>query len=217
MGGSTLSVTKEEKDLGVLISDSLKPAAQCARAAKTAQTILWQITRAFQYQDRTVFLQLYKQYSMSARTWSLRCRRGRFGSTWTRKYSQKVQRRAVGIVSGLRSQDYEGRLRELLLTTLEERRHQADMLLMYKLPRGDGQLGEAGWFRPLLPAVARMRRHADPLNVQPIHGRLEIRRNLFAVRAGEPWNAVPGSIKRAKTPAAFKRQYAEHRNGMIFN
>jgi hypothetical protein len=24
-------------------------------------------------------------------------------------------------------------------------------------------------------------------------------------------------IKRAKTAAAFKRQYAEHRNGMIFN
>jgi hypothetical protein len=215
MGGTTLSVTKEEKDLGVLISDSLKPAAQCAKAAKTAQTVLGQITRAFQYRDRTVFMQLYKQYvrphlEFAVQAWS----------PWQqadKEILERVQRKAVGMVSGLRSPDYEGRLRELRLTTLEERRHQADMLLMFKLTRGDGRLDEAGWFRPPLPAVARTRRHADPLNVQPNHGRLEIRRNSFAIRAGEPWNAVPGSIKRAKTPAAFKRQYAEHRNGMILN
>jgi hypothetical protein len=62
-----------------------------------------------------------------------------------------------------------------------------------------------------------MRRHADPLNAQPIHRRLEIWRHAFAVRAGEPWNAVPATIKRAKTAAAIKRQYAKHRDGMIFN
>jgi hypothetical protein len=79
------------------------------------------------------------------------------------------------------------------------------------------QGGEEGWFRPPAPAVARMRRHADPLNVQPNHGRLEIRRHAFPVRAGEPWNAVPATIKRAKTAAAFNRQYAKHRDRMIFN
>jgi hypothetical protein len=34
------------------------------------------------------------------------------------------------MVSGLASHNYEERLAELGLTTLEERRHQADMLLM---------------------------------------------------------------------------------------
>jgi hypothetical protein len=86
---------------------------------------------------------------------------------------------------------------------------------MYKLQKGDGQLGEAGWFAPPLPAAARMRRHADPLNVQPNHGRLELRRNVFSVRAGALWNAVPADIKRARTAENFKRQYAAHRNGMI--
>jgi hypothetical protein len=118
------------------------------------------------------------------------------------------------MVSGLQSRDYEDRLKELGLTTLEERRHQADMLLMYKLQKGDGQLGEAGWFAPPLPAAARMRRHADPLNVQPNQGRLELRRNAFSVRAGALWNAVPADIKRACTAENFKRQYAAHRNGM---
>jgi hypothetical protein len=46
------------------------------------------------------------------------------------------------MVSGLRSNVYEDRLKELGLTTLEERRHQADMLQMYKLTSGHDQLGE---------------------------------------------------------------------------
>jgi hypothetical protein len=53
--------------------------------------------------------------------------------------------------------------------------------------------------------------------VRPNHGRLEIRRNFFTVRAGEPWNMVPGSIKRAVTAAGFKRAYAKFRDGMINN
>jgi hypothetical protein len=46
-------------------------------------------------------------------------------------------------------------------------------------------------------------------------GRLEIRRNFFTVRAGEPWNAVPAYIKRAATAAGFKRAYAKFRAAMI--
>ncbi len=40
---------------------------------------------------------------------------------------EKVQQRAVTMVSGLKSGEYSERLSELGLTTLEERRHQADM------------------------------------------------------------------------------------------
>jgi ribonucleases P/MRP protein subunit RPP40 len=99
---------------------------------------------------------------------------------------EKVQRRAVGMVSGLRSAGYEDRLRELGLTTLEERRHRADMLQMFKIMNGAGGLEITDWFGP--PTAARTRQHADPLNVRPNHGRLEIRQNFFSVRAGARWN-----------------------------
>jgi ribonuclease P/MRP protein subunit RPP40 len=49
---------------------------------------------------------------------------------------EKVQRRAVQMVSGLKSHTYEDRLKELGLTTLEERRHQADMAQTYKVVKG---------------------------------------------------------------------------------
>jgi hypothetical protein len=215
MDGTALEVTKEEKDLGVIIADNLRPAAQCAKAAKTAQFVLGQITRAFRYRDKSVFIQLYKQYvrphlEFAVQAWS----------PWhqaDKETLEKVQKRAVAMVSGLQSRDYEDRLRELKLTTLEERRHQADMLQMYKIASGSGQLDEAGWFGPPTAAAARTRHYADQLNVRPNHGRLEIRRNFFTVRACEPWNNVPADIKRARSAAGFKRAYAKHREAMILN
>jgi hypothetical protein len=69
------------------------------------------------------------------------------------------------MVGGLLGKEYASRLKELGLTTLSERRHQADMLMMYKLMHGHGQLDEKGWFMPPLPAAARRRQHPDPLNV----------------------------------------------------
>jgi hypothetical protein len=127
---------------------------------------------------------------------------------------EKVQKRAVAMVSGLRSREYEDRLKELGMTTLEERRHQADMLNMFKTTTGE-QPDQAGWFRPLTAAARWTRHYADPLNVRPKHGRLEVRRNFFSVRAGDLWDQVPASIKRARTAASFKRAYAKHREEMI--
>jgi hypothetical protein len=59
MSGVTLEKTREEKDLGIVVSDTLKPSAHCA---KVAMSVLCQITRAFRYHDRKIFVQLYKQY-----------------------------------------------------------------------------------------------------------------------------------------------------------
>jgi hypothetical protein len=62
MNGQELEVTAEERDIGVMVADNLKPSAQCAKAARTAQSVLGQLTRAFHYRDRHIFIRLYKQY-----------------------------------------------------------------------------------------------------------------------------------------------------------
>ncbi len=36
MNREKLTTAKEERDIGVLVSDNLKPSAQCAKAARTA-------------------------------------------------------------------------------------------------------------------------------------------------------------------------------------
>jgi hypothetical protein len=59
MNGQKLSATSAERDVGVIISDDLKQADQCMKAAQTAGTVLGQIHRAFHYRDRHTYLGLY--------------------------------------------------------------------------------------------------------------------------------------------------------------
>ena len=49
MKGRLLEKTEEERDLGVVTTANAKPAAQCAKAARTAQAVLGQISRAFHF------------------------------------------------------------------------------------------------------------------------------------------------------------------------
>ena len=62
MDGQALQETTTEKDIRVYVSQKLKPAEQCRNAARMAQVVLGQLTRAFHYRDRHVFVRLYKQY-----------------------------------------------------------------------------------------------------------------------------------------------------------
>jgi hypothetical protein len=62
MNGHVLEETSVERDIGVEMMKTLKPSAQCAKAARTAQTALSQLTRAFHYRDRHINMRLYKQY-----------------------------------------------------------------------------------------------------------------------------------------------------------
>jgi hypothetical protein len=97
---------------------------------------------------------------------------------------KRCKKKAVGIKSGLKSRVYEERLKEVNLSTLEERRHQMDMLQMFSLMHGGENLDSQLCFKPYT-AAANTRLRADALNVRPNHGRHEIRRNLFSVRAGD--------------------------------
>ncbi len=48
---------------------------------------------------------------------------------------------------GLKGRTYEERLEELKMTTLEERRHQADMLQVYKIITRKDNVDSACWFQ----------------------------------------------------------------------
>ena len=124
---------------------------------------------------------------------------------------EQVQIRAIRMVSGLRGHEYEDRLKELGLTTLEERRHQVDMAMAYKILNKKEDVDPADWFVMAAQAARVTRTAADPLNVTVKHGRLDIRRHFFSVRVTEDWNKVPGDIKKLRTLEGFKNAYAKHR------
>ena len=100
MNGRRLEASDQERDLGVIVSDKLKPASQCATAARTAQAVLGQLTRAYHFRDRHVFVQLYKtsvrlHLELAVQAWSPK-------SVTDKEVLEKVQQRAVRMVSGLR-------------------------------------------------------------------------------------------------------------------
>ena len=209
MNGQALGTTEEERDLGVIMTKNLKPAAQCAKAAKTANMVLGQITRSFYYRDRDIFVRLYKAYvrphlDFAVQAWS----------PWTqadREVLEKVQRRMVRQVSGLRGQEYEERLSELGLTTLEERRHQADMQMVFKILNGKEDIVIEDLFQMAAAGERQTRRNTGYMNLFVAHGRLDIRANFFSVRVCECWNKIPEDIKRLKTVDGFKKAYAKLR------
>jgi hypothetical protein len=209
MSGTALSTTTEERDIGVTVSSNLRPGAQCAKAARKASAVLGQISRAFHFRDRHTFLNLYKQYvrphlEFAVQAWS----------PWTqqdKELLEKVQKKAVGMVSGLRGATYEDKLKELDLTTLEERRHQADMLQVYKIMAGKDNVQSESWFRRAGDGPVRTRQAAGLMNVVKPRVRLELRENFFSVRAVDSWNKVPDVIKMARNAGHFKRLYSQHR------
>ena len=62
MGGQVLESSRQEKDLGVLIDEGLKPSAHCAEAASNGNMILGQLTRACTWRDAANLTKLYKVY-----------------------------------------------------------------------------------------------------------------------------------------------------------
>jgi hypothetical protein len=73
----------------------------------------------------------------------------------------------VGMVSGLSAKDYEGKLAELGLESLQARRRNADIYTVHKIVNEVGDLDSSVWFKKLAGnTVTRAR--ADPLNISVI-------------------------------------------------
>jgi hypothetical protein len=119
MDGVRLEEVEEERDIGVMVSNTLKLSKQCAKAAAAARVVLGQITRAFHFRYKVTFVRLFKTYvrphlEFCTPSWA----------PWTqadRDCLEKVQIKMVSMISGLQSDIYVDRLAEIGLDSLQER------------------------------------------------------------------------------------------------
>ena len=104
---------------------------------------------------------------------------------------ERVQRRAVNMISGLSGRNYEDKLKELRLESLKKRRIHIDMLQTFKIIRGfdDVKINTVESDEHRLTRLT-----ADPLNLMPSRSRLVLRANFFGQRVVNLWIILPGEV-----------------------
>ena len=129
MGGTILSKTVKEKDLGVSINANTKVSEQCRIAASKGNQIIGMIRRNITYKEKSLIVPLYKAIVRPHLEYCIQA-----WSPYLRKdidMLEKIhQRRATKLIPGLRDLTYEERLKECGLTTLETRRLRGDQHLI---------------------------------------------------------------------------------------
>jgi hypothetical protein len=111
------------------------------------------------------------------------------------------------MVNGLTG-TYEEKLRQLGMQSLEKRREEADLVLVYKIVNGKCSIDGEKWFEMERPGNGPQTRvTANGIRIRPPFARTDRRRNFFTVRVCEKWNALPADIKCARTVDKFKCAY----------
>ena len=102
---------------------------------------------------------------------------------------EQVQKRAIRMISGLHSESYEEKLKELDLLSLKERRERADMIQTFKILQGFSDVNPSTWFSRIQIS------------------RTNVRSNFYSVRVPRKGNSIPSVIKESATVSIFKRRY----------
>ena len=166
------------------------------------------LSRAVLYRDKSTYLKLYKVYvrphlEYAVVSWS----------PWLvgdREKLEKVQRRAVGMVSNLRGRSYEDRMSEVGMTSLLDRRVRGDMIATYRIMTGKDKVDPRAFFDMAEEGAGpRTRLAAGVHSIKETRSRLDIRRYSFSQRVASTWNSLPNSLKGVGTVLEFKIGYDE--------
>ena len=109
------------------------------------------------------------------------------------------------MISGLQSDNYEGKLKELKLISLEDRRLRADLIQTFKILKGIDRVESSTWFTnvPESRPVTRNTNNHDSLHIRL--NQTEIGKNFFSTRAAKKWNELPNHLKNQQRLSSFKR------------
>ncbi len=122
---------------------------------------------------------------------------------------EKVQEKAVKMVSGLKGATYKEKC-ELGLYALVERSDRQDMALVHKfLTEKSGT--------EMFKQIAGTRQASDGYGLSVQYARTDPRHYSFAVRTVEKWNNLPDDIKSAPNGDVFRSRMGKLLSSMISN
>ena len=204
INGRLLETCSTHKDLGVTISDDLKPDEQIAKCVAKANSMVGMIRRTFSYVDNDIFLKTYKVFVRPILEY---CQ-----EAWS-PFLQKdiddlenVQRRATKIIPSLSDLSYEERLEKLGLFKLSDRRKRGDMIFLYKIINGLVDIDHHSLFTMKTGGITR----GHPFKLLDDRSNKDRRRYYYSQRVVVPWNNLPLKVVNSKSVSLFKRNYDEY-------
>jgi hypothetical protein len=189
----------EEKDLGVIISSSLKVGKQCAKAASKGNQILGLIKRTFISKQKSIMLNLYKSLVRPHLEYCIQAWRPHLVKDIC--ILEKVQKRATRMIEECIGKSYTERLQFLGLTTLETRRTRADMLEVYKILNGFEGIRENSFFKV---HCTNTRGHSKKLYKERVNK--DVLKFSFGNRVVDQWNTLPDEVIKATSINSFKNR-----------
>ncbi len=182
-----LAETLLERDLGVLVSPTLKWHDQTEAAVTKANRMFGMLKKTFSSRSPKLWRGLLLQYirphlEFATQAWSPQFR-------VDIDALEKVQGRVTKCISSLKRLPYAERLERLNLTSLEDRRLRGDLIQQYKIAHGHDHV-KFHVPQPLRDARLRGDGHAYML-VEPVKQCITQREHSFARRIVIPWNVLP--------------------------
>lgn len=198
---------KEEKDLGVFVTENLKPSVNCNRVCKSAIKIIGLINRNIVNKSREGMLILYKTMIRPLVDYCIP-----FWRPYTKKdigNLEKVQKRFTKMITGCKGKQYKQRLEILKLTTLEERHERADLIQVYKVLNDNKYIYPDGFL-----VLSEREGRGNCKKLFKKRNRLEVSRNSFTSRVVDKWNALPDGVVLADDLNDFKGKLDKYMRGV---
>ena len=200
MGGTILSKTVKEKDLGVTMNANMKVSEQCRIAASKGNQVLGMIRRNITYKDKSLIIPLYKAIVRPHLEYCIQA-----WNPYLRKdvdMLEKIQRRATKIIPGLRDLTYEERLKECGLTTLETRRLRGAQIEVFKILNGYENIDSNIFFEIKESKITRGHNYT----LVKKQSRLDVRKYSFSQRTINVWNNLSTDCVQASSVNMFKNK-----------
>ena len=205
MSNQKLEVITQEKDLGVIVDNSLSFHNHTDAVVARAYQTLGVIRRTFLNLDETTLPLVYKAMVRPILEYA--------NTVWGPLFIgdqlkiESVQRRATRMVPTIRHLPYAARLEKLKLPSLRYRRDRGDMLMVYNL-LGNKHRIEIDTLLSVAPEGATTRGHSKKL--QKPRSRKAHRQRFFAHRVVNLWNGLPEAVVSAESTNVFKQELDKH-------
>ena len=205
--------TDQEKDLGILISDTLLWHDHVKKGLTKANQMIGWITRNFILREKSVMIRIYKalirhQIEYCVPVWSPQAEHG----SWSLILElEGVQRRFTRLIDGMGQLPYSERLEALNLTTLAERRIRGDLIETFKAVKEFSSLGHM-----FTVGQSRMNLKSNFSNNFSISSKVnKLKRNFLTERVIKYWNKLPIEVKDSDTVNMFKSRLQFFKNDCL--